>query len=240
MIYVYSIEEKVFVDKKFQDEIDPVSNLKGLGITVSQQYVSLILPMFPIGPKVVTVHSLTTGSIIPATSWTPSIQQKAKQAKSEAKGTWKLFSFLIVFALIIVVGFAYTRLSIMNNDNIEKYQDEYRLAPQVNDLVLVKVWPKDHKTSDDLYGAIFKIIKIEGDSMFMKRTYQHEKLQMIFTPDKKKRVLERFDTSDKAFEPNIEVYKLERFKDNSNGSLTTFTKSEQTDDLLEIMFIKRP
>lgn len=105
MIFIYSIKEKLFVDKALPNEKDPTaSDDSGVHLIITQKYVQFFIPVLPSGLKQTRYFNINSGEEIPKNNWTPSMRTIADQSKSEIKGSWKLWMFLIL--LVAFFGFA--------------------------------------------------------------------------------------------------------------------------------------
>jgi len=121
IILVY--KEKTLLDKEIANLYDPLTKGNGVAFVVSQKYSEFFaLPFFPASRKIVTAYSTATNDPIPLEAWTPEMQKEADVAKSEAKGTWKLFMFWYVFLIVIGGAFIYTRMQAASKNKDEKMQ----------------------------------------------------------------------------------------------------------------------
>lgn len=203
---IYTIEEKVFVQKQFLEEPDPLTGSNGIEMEVTQSYARWILPIFPNGKKKVRAYSLANGEPIPVTIWTPSMQQKAEAIKSEAKGTWKLFSLLIALAILMLGGLVYKEINKNSVAGQEKMQTTYRNSPQEGDLLLVKVNLLSSNSIDDNYLTVLKVIRKDRVGVYVKRLNEQLKNPHLYTLADFKKQFGEFKISDDAFNPEEELF----------------------------------
>lgn len=236
IILIY--KEKILLDKEVPSLYDPLTKGNGVAFVVSQDYSEFfLLSFFPSSKKKVTAYSMSTNDPIPLELWTPEMQKEADIAKSEAKGTWKLFMFWYVFIILILGAFIYTRTQAHFKNKDKDKQLEYFANPQVGDIV----YANTHK--DEIsYVSPFKIVDIKSDTLFVTYSDEKDEDRTKFLIDPSKTVGE-FDTSDAKFISDTLVYNLERYQSKNFESFMKFKSSGQKDEKnypRNIIYIQRP
>lgn len=239
---IITYREKVMLDKEVSSLYDPITKGNGVAFVVSQKYSEIfLLAFFPAFKKTVTAYSMTTNDPIPLAVWTPEMQKAAETAKSEAKGTWKLFMFWYVFLILIGGAFIYTRLQMRSKNNDAKQQSEYFANPQVGDIIYANTFKNGG--NGDVVVSPFKIVAERGDTLFVLYS-EEEKLSGTNFLDPSKAV-GSFDISENKFNKDTLVFQKSSYK---SRHLTPFSKnkadieissSDTKADLIEIIYIQR-
>lgn len=239
MFIIYSIKTKSFLIDRHENELNPLTGSKGVEFEVTQSYMEWLLPIMPISKKHVQAYAIGSDQAIPESVWSDSMKQKALQCKQQAKGTWKLFLLPIVLLLICIAGFIFSRMDMASTQDSKAKQTELRQDPKVNDLVLIKVWPQNYGTIDNVYGAVFKIVKVEGDLLYIRRSKEHRSVKQVYKLQGLKKILGKFGKSDSDFESDVEVYTIESYTNLKGSTLQSPKDKPKKDHLLEILYIGR-
>lgn len=216
---IITYRQKVMLDKEVPSLYDPLTKDNGVAFVISQKYSEIfLLAFFPASKKTVTAYSMTTNDPIPLAVWTPEMQKEADLAKSEAKGTWKLFMFWYVFFIIIGGAFIYTRTQMHSKGKNEKQQAEYFENPQVGDIVYSDSGIDDnmYDSSDDFVSP-FKIVGFKNDTIILLASSEKQKkTDFILEPSK---LTGAFNLADNQFKGDTLKFKKEYY---ANRSLISY------------------
>ena len=228
MFYFYSISEKIYVEKSFPNLANPITNGQGVDFIVYQRYASMLLPFMPMTGKKVDVYTMGADQLINKKSWTPEIKQKAKELRSEARGTWKLFSFWYVLLSIILIAFVYTRTEMFFKKKKENEFVSYLNQPQAGDIIFAKVFPKDSQ-SVKIYP--FKLLSISNDTLQVLQGDQNFESDYDVP-----RVMKKFDIDKIKYSDQPQIFNLSFY---GGRHLQPFTREDSSYRLVEIVNVVR-
>lgn len=239
MIFIYSIREKVFLEKEVPSLIDPLTQTSGVAFVVTQRYFDWIGPCAPIQSKRVTAYSMANNQPIPVAMWTPEMKDEADRAKSSAKGTWKLFIVPIVILLLCIGGFVYSRVSMQMKNNDDAFQAQYMEDPHVGDILYCNVSDRDPETSQDLerYATVYRIVEIDNDTVFVVKS--KEKLDVALLILKPSKSVNKFNTADNTFMPEVLKFKKTSLSKNNLLPIATGNRNLANEDFIEVKYRKR-
>lgn len=231
MFYFYTVSEKIYVEKDFPKMTNPLTNGEGVEFVVYQRYASMLLPFMPMSLKKVDVYTSGTDQLLDKKQWTPEIKEKAKELKSQAKGTWKLFSFWYVFLTIILIAFIYTHTEMYFKKQAETEFVSYLDSPQVGDIIIAKVFPSNSNQASDVIAYPFKIVGIVNDTLKVVLGDQNAKSDYDVA-----RMMKKFDINTIQFNTEDQCFNLQYYK---NRHLLPFVKKDTDPNLIEIVNVLR-
>lgn len=164
MIFVYSIEEKVFIDKALPNEKDPTADdSSGVHLIISQRYVRFLIPVLPAGGKKIHFYNINSGEEIHENDWTPSMRTVADQSKSEIKGAWKLWMLLILLVGFFAFAIIYGNINKGIRDGKEALLEHRMETLQVDDILYLLFY------YDDVWQATAaKVVQLKSDDAVLK------------------------------------------------------------------------
>lgn len=239
MVYVYTIKEKIFLEKKNLEMEDPLTHNKGVEFVVSQKYISWIGPFSPIQKKTVRAYSLITGEPIPVSIWTSEMKVEADAAKKSAKGTWKLFMFPIVFLSLIAILSVYRVIANKIEDHGKELQQEYLSNPKVGDILVATVSGrvKEAGVPNNPYYTLFKVVRLNEDTVVVVGNSQVEPVLKTYGVDESS-IADQFNLGDSTF--GKEELKFRRILFDQASLIPFIEAGEKSDyDLIRILYRKR-
>ncbi|MBS0027139.1 hypothetical protein ACTJJ0_11420 [Chitinophaga sp. 22321] len=172
MFIIYQIRSLEHTRKHYPGLACPLANGGGNGVTivVLQRYVWWLGPMMP--SMKYGVAFCDNGDKIPVAKWTPEITAKYKELKATTKTPLRLWRGMIVIPAIFLVLVLVAQIAKRTKANDDKEFTEYVNHPQAGDIFYANTGgtlvrsENSATTTNDVY-ALFKVIKIDGDSIFL-------------------------------------------------------------------------
>jgi hypothetical protein len=172
MFIVYQIRSLEHTRQHYPELACPQANGGGQGVTivVLQRYVWFVGPMMP--SLKYGVAFCDNGERIPAAKWTPDITAKYKALKATTKTPLRLWRGMIVipaFILVLAVVAQFTKNMKASSD---KELAAYIADPHPGDIFYAStggtlVRNENSATTTNNVYALFKVIKIDGDNIFV-------------------------------------------------------------------------
>ncbi len=214
MVLIIQVKWKIFLEKEFPHETDPLGGDAGVSLAVMQRYVATFGIPYWGTRKMVKAYSIGTDQPIPVLAWTESMRHTADQMLPSVSGAWKN-RIIGQTVLIALLGFILSLFFLARtNVSTQKMQESYRAEPRQGDLVLATemspggVYPKEQEIWN-LF--VFKIEEIRGDSLIISRSLHKEDPMQEYRIKNKDKLIALFDGTD--FTTQKEVYSLTKYRE---------------------------
>lgn len=172
MLIVYQIRSVEHTRKHYPGLACPAANGGGEGVTIAvlQRYVWFIGPMMP--SLKYGVAFCDNGARIPAAKWTPEITAKYKELKATTKTPLRMWRGMMVIPGFILVLALFAQIARHKKAGEDKELAAYKADPQPGDIIYAStggtlVRNENSATTTNSVYALFKVVKINGDSIFL-------------------------------------------------------------------------
>lgn len=213
MVILIGIRTKVFLEKEFPRETDPLGGDEGIAIAICQRYMTVFGMPYWGNRKVAKAYSTGTNQPIPVLLWSESMKHNADQMLSSVSGAWKRRILGQVLLLALLGFFLWLFLLGRSNTNTRKFQEQYVSDPKPGDIVLAtETTPGGLRPQNEEIRNlfVFRIEEIKGDSLIISRSMQKEDPMKEYQIKNKDKLIGLFDHT--SYSPEKEVYSLEKYK----------------------------
>jgi hypothetical protein len=173
MFIVYQIRSVEHTRKHYPGLACPLANGgDGVTIAVLQRYVWFVGPMMP--SLKFGIAFCDNGEKIPTSKWTPEITAKYKELKATTKTPLRMWRGMIVIPAFILVLAGFAQIAKHTKSNNDKALAAFVASPEPGDIFYANTGgtlvrnENSATTTNDVY-ALFKVVKINGDSIFLLR-----------------------------------------------------------------------
>jgi hypothetical protein len=180
MVYVYRIVTKPLTSQIIPEEVCPNCGKKNcVELTLYMRYVSSLLPIYGMG-RVTGVRCTSCNQVIKSPDaniftkkkYSNSIAEAIRDIRANHKRTaWQLlypWSFWFVMLIIFAGGLGYGLIQKAGRAKV----GEMLKNPQAGDVYKANWYDSASNTIDNENGTLVKLVRMDGDTMFIRRSAQ--------------------------------------------------------------------
>lgn len=172
MIFIYSINEKQLSQKNIQGKLKNAQVEESFILTISQHYISWLGPWFPASVKKSRLYT-AQGKEIPKVDWSDHIKKEANALKAAVPFQIGFFRNTIIFLVAIaILSVVMPKINAKKSaETATRKETLYNRLRQLKQGDILRVSFINTADEQSMNGiGLVKVMKIEGDSIFIVRS----------------------------------------------------------------------